>query len=329
MLNKILYYYAKIQNKLFYESVDEALDFSRFDEFIGYLQRRQWSSFEDGYRELACDERHLLMTAIPQQLNNPDLFADWRYGSQSYLALQFSGAVELHNAWRARGYTWIEYVPEDKIKASSQGFEDAFDYFSEAITQGAEDAELYVGIIQTFAGGSPSEQVIIDAFNKVLELQERHLPAAIYTLSALSERWHGSERSMFHFAYALADKDPFYNSIVLCAHIDKWSYDTLNEIPMAAYYFLGDDIRQEAPVLEKEDLCIQEGSKYFGLQASNVYAFVGYKTKIRLLANKHLLKIKHLFTRFPWEEEGSAKDIVNKARREMRLGALKKQRTKK
>ncbi|KPZ73469.1 hypothetical protein AN944_00053 [Shewanella sp. P1-14-1] len=324
MLKKLLYHVAKLQNKFFFDPVDESLGFSRFDEFIGYLKRKQWSAFEDGYKALAYDERHLLMTAIPQELNNPDLFADWRYYSQSYLALQFSGAVEIHNAWLARGNTWAEYIPDDKMEAYTQGFMKAFDYFSEAIIEGAEDAELYVGIIQTFVGGCPSEQAIIDTFNKVLALQDRHLPAAIYTLSALSERWHGSERSMFNFAYSLAEKDPFYNSIILCAHIDKWSYDTLDETPMAAYYFLGDDIRQEAPIIEKGDLCIQEGTRYFSLQASNIYAFVGYKTKIRLLANKHLLKIRHLYTSFPWQEEGNVKDIVNKARREMRLGALKK-----
>jgi hypothetical protein len=93
---------------------------------------------------------------------------------------------------------------------------------------------------------------------------------------------------------------------------------------MSGYFFLDEDIRQEIPPLEKSDLCIQGEDNYFSLYASNIYAFVGYKSKIRLLATKHLLKIKHLFTRSPWEEEGISRDIVNKARRSSRLGALKK-----
>ena len=289
MIKRFIYHIAKLQQKFFSENVDASLGYTRFDEFVGYIKNKQWRAFEEQYAALANDERHLLMTAIPDAIDNQDLYANWRNTSGSYLALQFSGAAELNHAWQVRGNTWVKYIPEDTAESYTQGFQKAYDYFTEAVELGAEDAELYVGIIQSFAGMCPTAEDIIDTFNQVLRIQNRHLPAAMFTLSALSERWHGSENAMFNFAYSLADNDPFYNSIILCAHIDKWSYDSESEIPMSAYYFLDDAIRKESSIIEKEDLCIQEAGNYFSLQASNIYAFVGYKTQIRLLANKHLL----------------------------------------
>ncbi|MFS1437338.1 hypothetical protein [Shewanella sp. 10N.286.48.A6] len=324
MIKTIIYYYAKFQGYFLHDKVDSSLGYPRFNEFVGYLENKQWRSFEEQYLHLSSDERHLLMMAIPEKVTDLDLYSEWRFSSTSYLALQFSGAIEMAKAWKVRGHTFAEHIPDDKLQAFHDGMVLADEYFNIALEQGAEDAELYFGIISAFSGRSPSARMVKDVFNQLLAIEGRHLPAAMYTLHALSERWYGSEDQMYRFAYGLAEKDPYYNSLILCAHIDKWSYDTISEIPMAAYLFLQDEIKAEIPEIEKDDLCVQGEDSYFSLQARNIYAFVGYKSKIRLLATKHLLKIRHQFTEYPWSEEGNPKDILNKARRASKMGPLKK-----
>ncbi|NMH64938.1 hypothetical protein [Shewanella salipaludis] len=302
---------------------DPTLGYQRFNEFIHYLHEKQWAMFEEQYAALSVDERHLLMCAIPQKLKQRELYDAWRRNSSSYLALQFSGGFELTQAWDIRGALTVDYLPDAVAERFNQGCCDAHALFMQALELGADDAELYVGLLQTFAGFCPGSAEILDVFYRIVDAGTRHLGAAICTLVALSDKWHGSHEEMYGFAFSMAKQDPYYNALIPCAHIEKWQSDVMDDVPFHGYFFKQEIIHQEVITAEKTDLCLQSEDRFSSLMASNVYAYLGYKANIRLLATKHLLKFRHLYTAEPWSYDGNPATVLNKARRSFRLGALK------
>ncbi|PCJ62329.1 MAG: hypothetical protein COA79_04495 [Planctomycetota bacterium] len=309
--------------------IDDCFGYPRTDEFYELLIKKDWVTFEKEYLSLRIDERHVLSSSLTEKINEISLFDEWNSNDSSALPLIFKSKFLIGLAFEARGERVASTVSEDNIKTFFKYLEEAYDVMSEARTKGPLFSEGYDSLFSIMTGLSFEVKDFHELFNEFLELNVIDLDVALNVVDSLAEKWIGSHEEMFEFARSLSKNNPYYNSLIAIAHIEKWldfsAFDEdENGEEMADVYFKQPEVVNELISAVEGDQCLVSENKYFSFMAHNLYAFVEVKMGRFDKAKQHFLIIGNNITTTPWCYEGfNELWIINRARKKCGLKKLK------
>ncbi len=274
------------------------------------LKKRNFDKVEnslDGAQANNIDLYTLLIAALSQFSGNPTFINEYvRKHPGSDHACIIAGSNQKHWAWEARTGVQADEVSDKQWELFFERLNQANKLLSQALDINSSNPEAYSDLIQVSMGMGVAQKELFSIFSSLKMNKPNHVIGHSHMLYALTDKWGGSDETMFSFA-----RNTFSQSLagsplgvlIAQAHIEKWSDITIfDEDSKGANAYISNPAVQEE-LLKAYNHSVNHMDYRYGALApmyTGIFAMAFYLCGNFKLARINCAKLAKGFSQYPW-----------------------------
>lgn len=211
----------------------------------------------------------------------------------------------IRSAWKVRGSSTADAVPEYRFKIFWKQLELAQEAFYKAIPLDNSDPEPFNSLMIVGRGLQLEQPVLWDYFVQLFKRDKDHYFGHQAMLTALTPKWGGNQREMFNFARKTVHKLPkghVLYGLIPAAHIEQWLYYDMdeNEDAHQQYFSLPTNMSEIIDAFEAFYSGLSQKPEETDYYVLNLFTFCFYQHRDIGKTRQLLNLIGKKATTYPW-----------------------------
>jgi len=249
----------------------------------------------------------LLISALGQFPGNPKFIGEYvRKYPDSEHAYIIAGSNKIHWAWEARTGNPADEVSDKQWDLFFERLSQANSLLNQSLDISSSNAEAYSHLIQVAMGLGVDQKELFSIFSSLKIRKPNHVIGHSNMLYALTEKWGGSDESMFSFArntFSQSKAGSPLGVLIAQAHIEKWSdIDIFDEDTEGAYTYISSQKVRDELLYAYNQSIVHKDYRYSVLtpHIAGIFAMAFYLCGDYKMARINCAKLSKGFGKYPW-----------------------------